>query len=148
MLAVYSGGIIDGVDGLAGGVFIVMFSAYAVIAYAQNQIDLSAFCSAIAGANLASVYAGITVSATASDAAFHAVNVVFNGASSSINVDGSSTVVNPGAQGFVNNLNLFSLGAGTQQFHGYAAEFGIWAGSFSGAQLTSMNSNQHAYWNF
>ena len=49
MLAVYSGGIIDGVDGLAGGVFITMFSAYAVIAYAHAQVDLAAFCMVIAG---------------------------------------------------------------------------------------------------
>lgn len=52
MLAVYSGGIIDGVDGLAGGVFIMMFSAYAVIAYAQNQIDLAAFSMVIVGSLL------------------------------------------------------------------------------------------------
>jgi phospho-N-acetylmuramoyl-pentapeptide-transferase len=52
MLAVYSGGIIDGVDGLAGGVFIVMFSAYAVIAYSQNQIDLAAFLMVITGSLL------------------------------------------------------------------------------------------------
>ncbi len=49
MLAVYSGGIIDGVDGLAGGVFTVMFSAYAVIAYSQHQIDLATFCMVVAG---------------------------------------------------------------------------------------------------
>lgn len=52
MLAVYSGGIIDGVDGLAGGVFIMMFSAYGVIAYSHNQIDLAAFSMVIAGALL------------------------------------------------------------------------------------------------
>lgn len=52
MLAVYSGGIIDGVDGLAGGVFIVMFGAYAVIAYSQNQIDLAAFSMVIVGSLL------------------------------------------------------------------------------------------------
>lgn len=49
MLAVYSGGIIDGVDGLAGGVFITMFSAYAVIAYNNQQIDLAAFSMVVAG---------------------------------------------------------------------------------------------------
>ncbi len=100
------------------------------------------------GANTASIYAGATVSATASDAAFHAVNAVFNAASSSITVDGSTTVVNPSTNGFSNQVDVFSIGAGVQQFHGYAAEFGIWAGSFSGAQLTSMNSNQRAYWRF
>ena len=52
MLAVYSGGIIDGVDGLAGGVFMAMFSAYGVIAYNQQQIDLAAFSMVIVGALL------------------------------------------------------------------------------------------------
>lgn len=49
MLAVYSGGIIDGVDGLAGGVFAIMFLAYSVIAYSHNQIDLAAFSMVVAG---------------------------------------------------------------------------------------------------
>lgn len=49
MLALYSGGIIDGVDGLAGGVFTVMFLSYGVIAYSQQQIDLAAFSMVIAG---------------------------------------------------------------------------------------------------
>ena len=52
MLAVYSGGIIDGVDGLAGGIFIVMFTAYAVIAYSQHQIDLAAFSMVVVGSLL------------------------------------------------------------------------------------------------
>ena len=52
MLAVYSGGIIDGVDGLAGGVFMTMFSAYGVIAYAQHQVDLAAFSMVIVGSLL------------------------------------------------------------------------------------------------
>ena len=49
MLSMYAGGIIDGVDGLAGGVFMVMFSAYAVIAYAQGQVDLAAFSMVVVG---------------------------------------------------------------------------------------------------
>ena len=52
MLAVYSGGIIDGVDGLAGGVFIIIYSAYAVIAYSQGQVDLAAFLMVVAGSLL------------------------------------------------------------------------------------------------
>ncbi len=52
MLAVYAGGIIDGIDGLAGGVFVVMFSAYSVIAYSQNQVDLAAFGMVIVGSLL------------------------------------------------------------------------------------------------
>ncbi len=52
MLAMYAGGIIDGVDGLAGGVFIVMYSAYAVIAYSQGQVDLAAFSMVVVGSLL------------------------------------------------------------------------------------------------
>jgi phospho-N-acetylmuramoyl-pentapeptide-transferase len=51
--AVYSGGVIDGLDGLAGGIFAAMFSAYGGIAFAQHQIDLAAFCAVTVGAILA-----------------------------------------------------------------------------------------------
>lgn len=49
MLAMYSGGIIDGVDGLAGGVFAIIFSALSIIAYSNNQIDLAAFSLVVTG---------------------------------------------------------------------------------------------------
>ncbi len=52
-LALYASGVIDGIDGLSGGVFASIFTAYAVIAYAQNQGDLAALCATIAGALLA-----------------------------------------------------------------------------------------------
>src|SRR3989338_3405476 len=48
-LAVYSGGVIDGIDGLAGGVFAIMFGAYSLIAFFQAQFNLAAFCAAIVG---------------------------------------------------------------------------------------------------
>jgi phospho-N-acetylmuramoyl-pentapeptide-transferase len=59
MIGLYSGGIIDGVDGLAGGLFTIMYTAYAVIAYFHNQIDLAAFCMAIAGGLLAFLWFNI-----------------------------------------------------------------------------------------
>jgi len=59
MLAVYSGGVIDGLDGLAGGIFATMFGAYGVIAYNQNQINLAAFCMMIVGAILAFLWFNI-----------------------------------------------------------------------------------------
>jgi phospho-N-acetylmuramoyl-pentapeptide-transferase len=58
-LALYSGGIIDGLDGLAGGIFAAMFSAYAVIAFGQFQINLAAFCLAVVGAILAFLWFNI-----------------------------------------------------------------------------------------
>ena len=53
MLAVFSTSVIDGLDGLAGGVLAVIFLAYAVIAFLFNQIDISALSGAIAGGILA-----------------------------------------------------------------------------------------------
>lgn len=59
MLFIYSGGVIDGLDGLAGGVFAIAFSAYAGIAFAQHQINLSAFCASTAGGILAFLWFNI-----------------------------------------------------------------------------------------
>jgi phospho-N-acetylmuramoyl-pentapeptide-transferase len=58
-IAIYSGGVIDGIDGLAGGVFGVIFAAFGGIALFQNQIDLAAFCIAITGAILAFLWFNI-----------------------------------------------------------------------------------------
>ncbi|MCI0597693.1 hypothetical protein L0Y34_01315 [Candidatus Parcubacteria bacterium] len=48
-LAIYSSGVIDGIDGLAGGVFGIIFMAYAGIAFAQEQVALAAFAAAVSG---------------------------------------------------------------------------------------------------
>src|SRR3990167_8916687 len=58
-LFIYAGGIIDGLDGLAGGVFAVIFSAYTVLAFFQNQIDLAAFTAAIVGGIMAFLWFNI-----------------------------------------------------------------------------------------
>ena len=55
----YSGGIIDGVDGLAGGVFATIYSAYAIIAFAHGQIDLAAYSSVVVGGLLAFLWFNI-----------------------------------------------------------------------------------------
>jgi phospho-N-acetylmuramoyl-pentapeptide-transferase len=55
----YAGGVIDGIDGLAGGVFACIFSAYAGIAFFQNQIDLAAFCATVVGGLLAFLWFNI-----------------------------------------------------------------------------------------
>ncbi|HZX50045.1 MAG TPA: hypothetical protein VFE94_02730 [Candidatus Paceibacterota bacterium] len=59
MLATYSGGVIDGIDGLSGGTFASIFAAFGVIAFAQQQIDLAAFCFVVAGAILAFLWFNI-----------------------------------------------------------------------------------------
>jgi phospho-N-acetylmuramoyl-pentapeptide-transferase len=59
MIGTYSGGVIDGIDGLSGGIFSSIFSAFGVIAFAQNQIDLAAFCFVIVGGILAFLWFNI-----------------------------------------------------------------------------------------
>lgn len=58
-LATFSGGVIDGIDGLSGGVFASIFAAYSAIAFANNQIDLAAFSGVVTGAILAFLWFNI-----------------------------------------------------------------------------------------
>lgn len=59
MLAIFSGGVIDGIDGLAGGIMATIFAAYALIAFLQNQIDLAALLGVITGGILAFLWFNI-----------------------------------------------------------------------------------------
>lgn len=59
MLSLFSSGVIDGIDGLSGGVMATIFSAYTGIAFFQNQIDLAAFCAVIVGGILAFLWFNI-----------------------------------------------------------------------------------------
>lgn len=49
----------DGLDGLNGGILLIAFGAFAIIAFTQNKIDLAAFCAAVAGALLAFLWFNI-----------------------------------------------------------------------------------------
>lgn len=59
MVGIFSGGVIDGIDGLAGGIMASIFSAYAGIAFFQNQIDVAAFCAVMVGGILAFLWFNI-----------------------------------------------------------------------------------------
>ncbi len=59
MLAVFSSSVIDGIDGLSGGVMTTIFTAYAITAFVNNQIDIAAFCAVIAGGTLAFLWFNI-----------------------------------------------------------------------------------------
>jgi len=58
-LSLYASGVIDGIDGLSGGVFASIFASYTIIAFVQNQTDLAAFCAAVVGALLAFLWFNI-----------------------------------------------------------------------------------------
>ncbi len=49
----------DGLDGLNGGVLLIAFASFALIAFLQNRVDLAAFCAAISGALLAFLWFNI-----------------------------------------------------------------------------------------
>jgi phospho-N-acetylmuramoyl-pentapeptide-transferase len=49
MVASWAGGVIDGLDGLSGGIFASIFSGFAVIAFTQGKADLATFCAIISG---------------------------------------------------------------------------------------------------
>ncbi len=55
----HSVNVADGLDGLAGGILLAMFSAFTAIAYSQGRYDLAAFCAVIIGALLAFLWFNI-----------------------------------------------------------------------------------------
>jgi phospho-N-acetylmuramoyl-pentapeptide-transferase len=59
VFGVFSGSVIDGIDGLAGGVMAAAYAGYMVIAFSQNQIDLAAFCAVVMGGILAFLWFNI-----------------------------------------------------------------------------------------
>ena len=58
-LVLYASGVIDGIDGLSGGVFASVFAAYAGIAIVQDQVSLATFCATVVGGILAFLWFNI-----------------------------------------------------------------------------------------
>lgn len=58
-LVLYASGVIDGIDGLSGGVFASVFAAYAGIAMVQDQVGLATFCATVVGGILAFLWFNI-----------------------------------------------------------------------------------------
>jgi phospho-N-acetylmuramoyl-pentapeptide-transferase len=58
-LGTFSSRVIDGVDGLAGGVMAITYGAFGIIAFIQNQVDIATFCMVIAGGILAFLWFNI-----------------------------------------------------------------------------------------
>lgn len=97
-------------------------------------------------ANTISLFAGsVSAGATASDNANHAFQAIFNGASSSIVVDGTSATVNPSTGGISSSAIAFGQNIGANPFGGHVYEGGLWAGDKS-ANNTTMCHNQFTYW--
>lgn len=59
MVSLWSSSVIDGVDGLSGGVLASIFMAYTLIAYFNNQAEIATFCAVITGGILAFLWFNI-----------------------------------------------------------------------------------------
>lgn len=58
-LSMYGASNIDGLDGLSGGLFTIVFSSYGIIALINNQIDIATLCFVVAGSTLAFLWFNI-----------------------------------------------------------------------------------------
>lgn len=97
-------------------------------------------------ANTVGAYAGnITTGVTANDNAWHGVNINYNGASSQIQVDGTTTSsLNVGANTFNNEIDLCW---GNNFLTGSVAEASFHAAAgFTGTELTNLYNNMHAFY--
>lgn len=59
IMGVFSTSVVDGIDGLAGGIFAILFTTYAAIAFARGQFFLAAFCAVLVGTLLAFLWFNI-----------------------------------------------------------------------------------------
>lgn len=101
-------------------------------------------------ANTIQIFYGSAPTISVSDSAFHAMQLVINGASSDGYIDGSGNSISPGAASCVtaNNVDLFGKDGFGNLLTGKVTEFGMWSATFSAGSKSTMNSNQHAYWGF
>ena len=95
-------------------------------------------------ANTAGWYAGTQQSASATDSAFHAIQTIFNGASSLAYIDGSLTgPVNVGSDTMSGSHVIIANDPFGDFLDGLVCEVGIWGVGFSSGQYSGLNSNQH-----
>ena len=102
-------------------------------------------------ANQVGLYAGSTsAGGTANTGTWYALQGVFNGSSSSINIDGTSTTLSPGAAGLASSTNtgIFGNNFGSDTLVGSMTESGLWPSALSTSTQASLDSNQQTYWGF
>ena len=81
----------------------------------------------------------------ATDGVWHSIGATFNGASSVIVLDGSSTTVNPSTTA---SNTAFSMAdpAVSANLSGGIVEAGMWPSLFTGTNLTNLCHQQYVYW--
>lgn len=100
--------------------------------------------------NILQYAGGSLIVVAATDLVTHAIQAVYNGASSAINVDGTDTTsINPGTQ-LLSSITP-CIGGGqascaSTALDGYLSELGIWPSAFSSGDRASVRNNQRLYW--
>lgn len=98
--------------------------------------------------NQAQLFAGNSLAATSSDGSFHSVQMIANGASSEVYVDGSNTTGDAGTGNLSTALSLLTDGF-ANRFSGDITEIVLWNNvTPSSGQKSAVNSNNHTYWGF
>lgn len=99
-------------------------------------------------ANQVRLYAGsaFAPNVTAANGTAHAIQGVFNGASSILNVDGTGTTGSPGAASLSGNFILGNTFSGGTSWLGRIGEAGEWGVGFSTGNNTSLCGNQRLYY--
>jgi hypothetical protein len=119
----------------------------------STEVDLivqNVSCCVVIGfansANTAIFYGGNAVTPAAADNTWHVLQALFNSTSSTVAVDGSQTTgQNVGLSTFATAVvHLGNTSSSVVQF----TEAGLWNASFTGTNMTNMNSNIHGYWGF
>jgi hypothetical protein len=115
---------------------------------ASNNTPQMSFNISSTTPNTAFIYAAGTVgagNAPCTDGVWHAINGVFNGAISSIMVNGTNTTgLNPGP-GTLGSAMAVGFDT-TNYFNGLIAEFSVWGSALNTTELMNVNNNQQAYW--
>lgn len=102
-------------------------------------------------ANTIFFYAGNTiVNGTASEGSFHAVQALWNNASSVLYIDGSSNAANLGSTTGIQDTvdGEYCFGDCANSPNGTQFVEGGWWSTDKSANFSALNSNQHAYWGF
>jgi alpha-L-arabinofuranosidase B-like protein len=92
-----------------------------------------------------------TPTLTATDNAFHAVQIIYNSTTSNATVDGSTGSnqdAHTGSLGSNQNLALGTNSTGVNAADAVVLFWGLWPVGFTGGELTSMNSTMHTVGQF
>jgi hypothetical protein len=115
--------------------------------YAQDVLG-SNFLGHTNSANTWRIDAGADLNGTASDASFHAMQGLMNGASGNFYIDGSANTGSTGTDAISSTGKLIiggdSFGV---NWIGNGAEAGVWHSDIS-SSMSALNSNQHTFWGF